>query len=66
MAHYSYKDVVYDIPQEYFERFEKLYGRECDKDPNYNGDYWTLVSWWIDDLQAQNSSLKDEMYQLRS
>ena len=51
MAHYSYKDVVYDIPQEYFERFEKLYGRECDKDPNYDGDYWTLVSWWIDDLQ---------------
>ena len=45
MAHYSYKDVVYDIPQEYFERFEKLYGRECDNDPNYDGDYWTLVSW---------------------
>ena len=66
MAHYSYKDVVYHIPQEYFERFEKLYGRECDNDPNYDGDYWTLVSWWIDDLQAQNSSLKDEMYQLRS
>ena len=38
----------------------------CDIDPNYDGDYWTLVSWWIDDLQAQNSSLKDEMYQLRS
>ena len=58
--------MVYDIPQEYFERFEKLYGRECDNDPNHDGDYWTLVSWWIDDLQEENSSLKDEMYQLRS
>lgn len=65
MAHYSYKDVVYDIPQEYFERFERLYGRECDNDPNYDGDYWTLVSWWIDDLQSENSSLKGEIYQLR-
>ena len=65
MAHYSYKDVVYDIPQEYFERFKRPYGCECDNDPNYDGDYWTLVSWWIDDLQSENSSLKDEMYQLR-
>ena len=58
--------MVYDIPQEYFERFEILYGRECDNNPDYDGDYWTLVSWWIDDLQEENSSLKDEMYQLRS
>lgn len=51
MAYYTYKGVCHRIPQEYYDKFEEKYGRECDDDPNYNGDLWTLVSMWIDDLE---------------
>lgn len=50
MASYSYKDVCNQIPPHIEERFELLYGREHDGDPNYSGDYWTLAGMWIDEL----------------
>ena len=51
MAHYSYKDVAYDIPEHVTEKFKTEYGREPDGDPNYNGDCWTLAAMWIEELQ---------------
>ena len=51
MAHYSYKDVVYDIPEHVTEKFKTEYGRDPDGDPNYNGDSWTLAAMWIEELQ---------------
>lgn len=50
MASYSYKDVCNQIPPHIEARFEFLYGREPDGDPNYNGDYWTLTAMWIEEL----------------
>lgn len=50
MASYSYKDVCNQIPPHIEARFEYLYGREPDGDPNYNGDYWTLTAMWVEEL----------------
>lgn len=61
MARYSYKRVCFNVPPEYIERLEKTYDREFDGDPNYDGDYWTVVAWWIEDLQAENKSLKERI-----
>ena len=51
MAYYTYKSVCHDIPSHIEEKFEERYGREPDGDPNYNGDCWTLVSMWIEELE---------------
>lgn len=58
MAHYTYKDVCYDVPKKYIEGFEEKYGREFDSDPNYDGDYWIVVGDWIDDMQKEIAELK--------
>lgn len=59
MAWYTYKDVCYSIPSHIEERFEQEHQREPDCDPNYNGDYWTLVAMWIEELEATIKSLKE-------
>lgn len=53
MANYTYKDVCYDIPSFYEERFEEKHNREFDSDPNYNGDYWIIVGEYISDLEKR-------------
>ena len=58
MAAYSYKDVVYAIPQSITDAFIEEHGHEPDGDPNYDGDDWTLASMWIDQLQARIKELE--------
>ena len=56
MAHYTYKNVCFDVPRKYIDRFEKVHGREFDEDPNYNGDYWIVVGEWIKDLKSDRGN----------
>ena len=58
MAHYSYKDVCYSIPQHIEERFKEEHGCEPDGDPNYNGDCWTLAAMWIEELENKIAELE--------
>ena len=63
MAHYAYKECLYDIDyQKYLqlvEQFEAVSKRECDCDSNYNGDNWLIAAMWINELRAENQRLKD-------
>lgn len=61
MAYYSYKDVCYSIPEHIEDKFIKEYEREPDGDPNYDGDYWTLASMWIEDLTSKISELESKV-----
>ena len=60
MACYSYKDVVYGIPEKYTTEFIKERGVEPDGDPNYNGDDWILTGMWIRDLESKIKELEEE------
>lgn len=61
MPAYSYKEVCYyQLPKEYVDKFEERHGREFDYDANYDGDYWIVVSDYIDDLQKEIEQLKKE------
>ncbi|MGL5284266.1 MAG: hypothetical protein ACRC8W_21390 [Plesiomonas shigelloides] len=60
MAHYSYKDVCYQIPSHIEERFKEENGRDPDGDPNYDGDYWSLTAMWIEELENKIASLERE------
>lgn len=53
MAHYSYKDVCFAVPEHYISNFKEVYGREFDGDPNYDGDYWNIVGDWINDMKQR-------------
>jgi len=57
MAGYSYKNVVYSIPQNIREAFIEENGEEPDDDPNYDGDCWTLAAMWIAELEAKIEEL---------
>lgn len=58
MGSYSYKEVCYRPGiQACVETFEKDHGREFDEDPNYNGDYWIVVSDYIDKLESERNEL---------
>lgn len=66
MAHYAYKNVVYDlIPKGFYERYEryfkKNYGREFDPDANYNGDYWFMTESYIQELHSEIKELKEKL-----
>lgn len=58
MAHYSYKDVCYQIPNHIEERFKEETGREPDGDAGYDGDYWSLTAMWIEELEDKISTLE--------
>jgi len=53
MAAYSYKDVCYNIPQIYEERFEGKHCCEFDANANYDGDYWIVTGEYIEDLEKR-------------
>lgn len=63
MAHYAYKNFCYDIDLKEFtkrvEEFKKKYKRECDEDPNYDGDYWSIAADWLSDVLEENKKLKE-------
>ena len=59
MGHYTYKDLCYGIPAHYEETFEEKYNREFDYDFNYNGDYWTIASDYVTDLEKRISEYQE-------
>ena len=66
MAHYAYKNVVYDlIPVGFRERFvrdfEQNSGTDFDGDPNYDGDEWLLTEAYIKSLKEEISDLKERL-----
>lgn len=60
MAAYSYKDVLYQIPAHIEQKVVDLNGF-YDGTVDYDGDCWTAVSFWIDELQDQIASLKAQL-----
>ena len=53
MSVYSYKDVCYNIPQIYKDRFEEKHSREFKGGADCNGDYWIVTGEYIEDLEKR-------------
>lgn len=65
MANYSYKELASCVKQSIVDDFEERYGRECDWDPNYDGDLHTLSVMTINELEQEIIDLRVELEQAR-
>ena len=57
MAAYTYKDVY--LPEGIIEEWEEINEVECDYDPNYNGDLWSVTAMYIDKLIGRIEELEN-------
>mgnify|MGYP000280030960 CR=1 FL=1 len=57
MAYYSYKDVLYNIPQHIIEKYEADEDIEYEGEANYNGDGWSVTALYIEYLENRIKQL---------
>ena len=59
MAYYSYKEVLFNIPQHIIDKYEEERGIEYEGESHYDGDGWSVTALYIEYLEDKIKQLEE-------